>query len=29
MPRSVCCGECDTCSYRDHRVYFPSYNIFQ
>lgn len=29
MPRSVCCGECDTCSYRDRKVYFPSYNICQ
>ena len=29
MPRSVCCGECDNCSYRGHRVFFKSYEIFR
>ena len=25
MPRSVCCWECDSCSYRDRRTFFNSY----
>lgn len=27
IPRVACCGECDRCSYTDHRTFYPAYTV--